>query len=182
MSIAYFPQLYPDELLYSFLARYYQHSAYPRYVFAVEDIYASKNVRPSTEFISEMNEEFLGYLLRKMPLEELIEIVGEDKVAYMEGLLSMKLTYGSIPGREELKEGICRLYKDIKKENILSTHGGIGGNNSVLFSLLEEGDELIALYPTYQQLYSIPESIGAKVKYLKTKKEHFSSFTSHSPF
>lgn len=73
MSIAYFPKLYPDELLYSFLARFYQHSAYPRYVFAVEDIYASKNVRPSTEFISEMNEEFLGYLLRKMPLEELIE-------------------------------------------------------------------------------------------------------------
>ncbi len=73
MSIAYFPKIYPDELLYSFLARYYQHSAYPRYVFAVEDIYTSKDVRPSTEFISEMNEEFLGYLLRKMPLEELIE-------------------------------------------------------------------------------------------------------------
>lgn len=73
MSIAYFPQLYPDELVYSFLARYYQHSAYPRYIFAVEDIYTSKDVRPSTEFISEMNEEFLGYLLRKMPLEELIE-------------------------------------------------------------------------------------------------------------
>ena len=41
----------------------------------------------------------------------------------------------------------------------------------MLFSLLEEGDEVIALYPTYQQLYSVPESIGAKVKYLKTEKE-----------
>ncbi|MGM9974164.1 MAG: aminotransferase [Clostridiaceae bacterium] len=104
-------------------------------------------------------------------LEELLEIVGEDKNTYMTRLTSMKLSYGSIQGREELKEGICRLYKDIKKENVLSTHGGIGGNNSVLFSLLEEGDEVIALYPTYQQLYSVPESIGAKVKYLKTEKE-----------
>ena len=74
MSIAYFPKLYPDELLYSFLARYYQHSAYPRYVFAVEDIYTSNDVRPSTEFISEMNEEFLGYLLRKMSLSIFIKI------------------------------------------------------------------------------------------------------------
>ncbi len=104
-------------------------------------------------------------------LEELLEIAGEDKNAYMEGLLSKKLTYGSIQGSRELKKGICGLYKDIKEENVLSTHGGIGGNNSVLFSLLEEGDEVVALYPTYQQLYSVPESIGAKVKYLKTKKE-----------
>ncbi len=104
-------------------------------------------------------------------LEELLEIVGENKEAYMERFISMKLSYGSIQGREELKEGICRLYKDIKKENVLSTHGGIGGNNSVLFSLIDEGDEIITVYPTYQQLYSIPESIGAQVKYLETKKE-----------
>lgn len=73
MSIAYFPKIYPDELLYSFLARYYQHSAYPRYIFAVEDIYASTKVMPSTEFISELSEEFLEHLLCKMPMEELLE-------------------------------------------------------------------------------------------------------------
>lgn len=104
-------------------------------------------------------------------LEELLEIVGEDKKTYMERLFSMKLTYGSIQGSKELKEGICSLYKDIKEENVLSTHGGIGGNNSVLFSIVSEGDEVIAVYPTYQQLYSVPESIGARVKYLETKKE-----------
>ena len=103
-------------------------------------------------------------------LEELLEIVGEDKNTYMEELFSKKLSYGNIQGSSKLKKGICSLYKDITEENVLSTHGGIGGNNSVLFSLLEEGDEVIALYPTYQQLYSVPESIGAKVKYLKTKK------------
>ena len=37
--IAFFPEIYPDELLYSQLARYHSRSGYARYVFTVADIY-----------------------------------------------------------------------------------------------------------------------------------------------
>ena len=37
--IAFFPDAYPDELLYSQLARYYKRSGYVRYAYAVSDLY-----------------------------------------------------------------------------------------------------------------------------------------------
>ena len=44
--IAFFPEIYPDELLYSQLARYHSRSGYARYVFTVADIY-NKLAMPS---------------------------------------------------------------------------------------------------------------------------------------
>lgn len=45
----------------------------------------------------------------------------------------------------------------------MTEHGAIGANNLVLNALVEPGDEVIAVTPTYQQLQSIPEAIGATV-------------------
>ncbi len=39
-------------------------------------------------------------------------------------------------------------------------------------SLVEPGDEVVSVLPTYQQLYSIPESIGATVKTVPLNKEN----------
>ena len=39
-------------------------------------------------------------------------------------------------------------------------------------SLISQGDHIISIMPTYQQLYSIPESIGARVEILQLKKEN----------
>ena len=44
--ISYFPQIYPDELLYSQLARYYYKSGYMAYIFAAEDLFTNRWVRP----------------------------------------------------------------------------------------------------------------------------------------
>ena len=43
--ISYFPAAYPDELLYSQLARYYTKSGYMAYTYAAEELYVSKIVR-----------------------------------------------------------------------------------------------------------------------------------------
>ncbi len=42
--IAYFPEIYPGELLYSQLARYYAQSGYTAYRYAAEDLYINKTV------------------------------------------------------------------------------------------------------------------------------------------
>lgn len=105
-------------------------------------------------------------------LNELLELSGEDPDQFMKGILDKRLTYGHITGAPEFKEGICRLYENMKPENILTTHGAAGANHLVLYTLVEPEDRVISVLPTYQQLYSIPESFGADVKLLKLRPEN----------
>ena len=64
------------------------------------------------------------------------------------------------------------MYRTLKPENIVPTHGAAGANHHVFYSLVEQGDEVISIMPTYQQLYSIPESLGAKVKIMNLTREN----------
>lgn len=70
--IAYFPELYPDELVYSCLARYYEHSGYLAYIFCAEDIFVNKRVRPEIEFINELKEDVVEQLCKDMSIGQLI--------------------------------------------------------------------------------------------------------------
>ena len=106
-----------------------------------------------------------------MSLNELLELTGEREPA-LSDILSLRLTYGHIEGSPAFKEGICGLYREMKPENITTTHGGIGANSLVINAIVEPGDEVISVLPTYQQLYSIPESLGAKVKILPLNMEN----------
>ncbi|MFT5874130.1 MAG: aspartate/methionine/tyrosine aminotransferase [Clostridium sp.] len=105
-------------------------------------------------------------------LNELFQLVGESPEEYLKKILDMRLTYGDIFGSPELKKGISKLYINMKEENILSTHGAIGANHLVLSTLVESTDRVVAVLPTYQQHYSIPESIGADVQILRLKPEN----------
>ena len=73
MGIAYFPEVYPDELVYSVLARYYVHSGYSAYIFCAEDVFVNKRVSPDKEFLNVLKPEVLESLCGKMTMEELVE-------------------------------------------------------------------------------------------------------------
>ena len=90
----------------------------------------------------------------------------------MSSMCSQRLTYGNIEGAPELKSGICKLYKTLKPEEIVTTHGASGANHHVFYSLVEPGDRVISIMPTYQQLYSIPESFGADLKLLHLSEKN----------
>ena len=49
---------------------------------------------------------------------------------------------------------------------MIPTHGAAGANHHLFCSLVEPGDKVISVLPTYQQLYSIPDSLGAQVELL----------------
>ena len=104
-------------------------------------------------------------------LNELFELTGENKEKFLEDFCEKRLTYGDIEGYPEFKKGICKLYKTIKPEEIIPTHGATGANHHVFYSLISPGDRVISIRPTYQQLYSIPESYGADVQIIDLKKE-----------
>ena len=69
--IVYLPNLYPDELFYSWLARYYCHTT-PVYSNAIEDILEKKTIRPDIEYINHLNEDAKKLLTRKVSMEKLI--------------------------------------------------------------------------------------------------------------
>jgi aspartate/methionine/tyrosine aminotransferase len=86
-------------------------------------------------------------------------------------LNAMKLTYGAIEGSDRLRRAIAALYKDRAPETVLVTHGAAGANALLYETLVEPGDELVALTPTYQQHISIPESLGGNVRQLHLRPE-----------
>lgn len=104
-------------------------------------------------------------------LDELFALTGENKGAFLEELCARRLTYGDIFGLPAFKEGICRLYRDVKPEQVIPTHGAAGANHHLFYSLVEPGDKVISVLPTYQQLYSIPASLGAQVELLHLTRE-----------
>lgn len=105
-------------------------------------------------------------------LDELFELTGENKGKFWNEFSSQRLTYGYIEGNPSLKEGICSLYHTLKPDEIVPTHGAAGANHHIFYSLLEPGDRVISIIPTYQQLYAIPKSYGADVKMLHLKAEN----------
>lgn len=96
-----------------------------------------------------------------MSINELLEYV-DDKEEVINNLLQTKLDYGPITGSVKLRSGIAKLYQSGDASNIAITHGCINANEMVLISLLQAGDHIITITPTYQQFYSFPESFGVE--------------------
>lgn len=90
---------------------------------------------------------------------------------------SKPLTYGSIRGSAELRSNLASLYSSeipspIRIDNILITPGAIAANMISFYGLIGKGDHVICHYPTYQQLYEVPASIGAEVSLWRAQKDN----------
>ena len=81
---------------------------------------------------------------------------------------SKRLDYGEIRGSSELRQNLANLYSSkvgtpLSPGNILITQGAISANTLLFYALVQPGDHVICHYPTYQQLYAVPASLGAEV-------------------
>ena len=104
-------------------------------------------------------------------VEELLALTG-DGDAVLRRLLDIKLTYGHISGSPELRAAIAALYGErIGPADVITTNGAIGANFLVQFALVEPGDNVVCVRPTYQQLFSVPEALGAQVRLLSLREE-----------
>ncbi len=108
--------------------------------------------------------------VESLTIAELLALAGKNDDS-LSDLLTLKMTYGGIEGSDRLKAAICTLYTEQTPENVVTTHGTIGANALVHQTLVEQGDKVIAVVPTYQQHYSIPASIGADVHQLKLRAD-----------
>jgi aspartate/methionine/tyrosine aminotransferase len=106
-----------------------------------------------------------------LTLEELIGLDGTTVADFFENLSQEPLDYGWIEGSSEFKSLVASLYTHVDPNNILQTNGATGANFLALYALIEPGDHVVSMLPTYQQLYDIPLSLGATVAFVKLKEE-----------
>ncbi len=102
---------------------------------------------------------------------ELLELAGVDEAAFAAELLPMRLGYGAIEGSVRLRAAIAALYETASADDVIVAHGAIGANALAYQALVEPGDVVIPITPTYQQHTSIPESLGAEVRPLRLREE-----------
>lgn len=91
--------------------------------------------------------------------------------------LSAKLTYGAIRGSEKLRGLVAALFDNetaapLSADKILITQGAIVANFLLLYTLIGPGDHVVCVYPTYQQLYGVPQSLGAEVSLWKLRRDN----------
>ena len=110
--------------------------------------------------------------VESITVKELLQMAGVTPEQMTQDLMSKKLTYGWIEGSAKVRELIAGLYQKQSAANVVTTHGCIGANMLVHETLVEPGDHVISVIPTYQQHYSIPESFGANIETLRLKPEN----------
>ena len=71
--IGFFPTPYQDELVYSWLARYFVWSGYTSALDAYRDLYDNPKVRPSVELMNNMTKDAREVMERTGPLKELVQ-------------------------------------------------------------------------------------------------------------
>jgi len=107
--------------------------------------------------------------VESLTVRQLLSIAGKEE-ASLADLLPMKLTYGAIEGSGRLRRAIAALYASARPTDVLVAHGAIGANALVYQGLVGPGDHVVSIVPNYQQHYSIPESLGARVSPLRLRE------------
>lgn len=105
-----------------------------------------------------------------LTLAELLALGGSEPSAFFGELAQRKLTYGDIEGSPSFLGAVASLYGTPVRA--VAAHGAIGANFLAFFALLEPGDRVVAVHPTYQQLYEVPRAFGASVEFLRLRPEN----------
>ena len=94
-----------------------------------------------------------------LTLTELIDIAEVD----MDRLGSVLLDYPEVNGLPELRSHIASMYPGAEAGDVLVTVGASEANHVIASTLLEPGDEVVAMTPTYQQLPGNARNAGVNV-------------------
>ncbi|TYC47983.1 aminotransferase [Weissella muntiaci] len=110
--------------------------------------------------------------ISSMKLKDILALEPDSGKDFLDAIMQEKFNYGWIEGSPSFKNEVAKLYENMPADNILATNGATGANHLALYSLIEPGDHVIAEYPSYQQLYDIPKSLGAEVGYWHIYEEN----------
>ncbi len=108
-----------------------------------------------------------------MTARELLNLLPrEEREPLLAELLDTPLGYSEAPGSLLLRTMLADTYHDTGPQNILVTTGAIEANFLLFNVLLSPGDHVVAVYPAYQQLYSVPRAIPCDVSLWTLRPEN----------
>ena len=91
------------------------------------------------------------------------ELIGDDQDLF-DKLLRLEINYPHVNGIPRLRELIASLYEGAATDNVLVTVGAAEANQIIMQTLLDAGDEIATLSPTYRQVWGIAANAGIAVK------------------
>jgi len=94
--------------------------------------------------------------VRPFTLAELIRITGHDPSGTVLG-------YGHTEGSPVLRERLAELYPGAAAEDVLVTSGSAEANFIACWTLVEPGDRVVVVTPTYGQTPGLAKGLGAEV-------------------
>ncbi|MFO7586961.1 MAG: aminotransferase class I/II-fold pyridoxal phosphate-dependent enzyme [Gemmatimonadota bacterium] len=97
-------------------------------------------------------------------LEELVELTGHDPSGTLLG-------YGHTEGSPALRERIAALYPGATAANVVVTVGSAEANFVACWRLIEPGDRVVIVTPTYGQTPGLAAGLGAEVVDLPLREE-----------
>lgn len=95
----------------------------------------------------------------------------DERERVLDALLGLQLGYSEARGSLQLRSLLASTYAGCEPENILVTTGAIEANFLLFNALLNPGDHVVAPYPAYQQLYSVPRALGCDVSLWRIRPE-----------
>ena len=86
------------------------------------------------------------------------------ETADLDDLLGQDLGYTQTNGTVTLRERVAALYDGASAANVVVTNGGSEANFVTCWHLIEPGDEVVVVQPTYMQIPGLARSFGATVR------------------
>jgi hypothetical protein len=90
------------------------------------------------------------------------ELVGEG--AALDAVLDQPLAYTQTNGTEPLRQSIAALYPGATANHVEVTNGGAEANFLAAWYLVQPGDEVVVLVPTYMQTHGLVRAFGGVVR------------------
>lgn len=104
-----------------------------------------------------------------IPSMRLSELIGTRDAA--EDVFEVPQGYPPVGGSTPLRSAIAALYKGASSDNIMVTNGATEANFVAAWRLLEKGDELVAIVPSYMQTWNLARSWGVETKPLPLRED-----------
>jgi hypothetical protein len=83
----------------------------------------------------------------------------------------VRLGYGQSNGSDTLRERIAALYAGASAHHVMVTNGSAEANFVAVWDLVNEGDEVVILVPTYMQTHGLAQAFGARIRGVPLRPE-----------
>lgn len=102
-----------------------------------------------------------------LSISELLDLAGTQP----ESLLHQRLVYNQSDGTVALREAIAALYAESTADHVTVTVGSSEANFVVCWTLIQPGDRVVIVTPTYMQTHGLAQNFGAHVEELWLRPE-----------